>query len=52
MAEANLLVTYDPAHGGKAREETESLLESVGETDIASMLQQRVDLLICEHKSV
>ena len=31
MKDANLLVTYDPAHGGKAKEEAESLLESVGE---------------------
>lgn len=31
MADANLLVTYDPAHRGKAKEEVESLLESVNE---------------------
>ncbi len=31
MRDANLLVTYDPAHGGKAREEAQALLESVGE---------------------
>ncbi len=32
MAEANLIVTYDPAHAGKAEEEVKSLLQTQGET--------------------
>ena len=31
MKDANLLVTYDPAHGGKAKEEAQALLECIGE---------------------
>lgn len=31
MAEANLLVTFDPAHAGKAEEEVRALLRDVGE---------------------
>ena len=29
MAEANLVVTYDPAHAGKAREEVNAMLDSL-----------------------
>ena len=29
MAEANLVVTYDPAHAGKAKEEVDTMLESL-----------------------
>ena len=31
MKDANLLVTYDPAHSGKAKEEAQALLEAAGE---------------------
>jgi tRNA(Ser,Leu) C12 N-acetylase TAN1 len=31
MADANLLITYDPAHSGKAEDEAKTLLKSVGE---------------------
>jgi len=41
MAEANLLVTYDPAHSGKAMQEVKLLLEEVEESP--SFLDSDVD---------
>jgi len=33
MADANLLITYEPAHAGKAEEEAKALLKSVGDAE-------------------
>lgn len=48
MVDANLLVTYDPSHGGKAKEEAETLLKEVKagakflKSDVAGLFQLRV----------
>ncbi len=41
MKEANLLVTYDPAHAGSAKSEVQALLEQVGEK--AEFLESNVE---------
>lgn len=41
MAEANLLVTFDPTHAGKAKEEVDKILEEVKEK--AEYLKSEVD---------
>jgi tRNA acetyltransferase TAN1 len=41
MKEANLLVTYDPAHAGSARSEVQALLEQAGEK--AEFLESNVE---------
>lgn len=50
MVDANLLVTYDPAHKGKAEDEVKTLLKSVGED--AKFLASKVEgvFLLCTKK--
>ncbi|MBW2983969.1 hypothetical protein KY361_02550 [Candidatus Woesearchaeota archaeon] len=41
MPDANLLVTYDPSHSGKAKEIVEAVLKEAGET--AEFIESKVD---------
>lgn len=45
--DANLLITYDPAHSGKAKEEVNALLDEVGEK--ANFIESEVDGLFLMH---